>query len=89
MKIEMITKKDAILIAQTFAKAAKFDIDNNCNGDYGKIGMIRSVLFRSLDDLYYDVMSQKLREQFQEEMSYSKVFSGREAFKEYARVIVD
>ena len=78
----MITKKDAILIAQTFAKAAKFDIENHCHGDSGTIGMVRSVLFRSLDDFYYDVLSVKVRDQFFGEST------SREAFIKYARDIV-
>lgn len=78
----MLNKKDAILIATTIAKAAKFDIDNY--GGHEETPAIRGATFRALDDLYYDVLPMKVRDQF---MTLGK--TGHENFLDIARNILN
>jgi hypothetical protein len=89
----MITKKDAILIAQTFSKAAKFEIDNYAHGDSDKIGMVRGSLFRSLGDFYYDLLPLKVRDQFCDDAKAedhgNSIGSGRTVFLKIAHDILD
>lgn len=83
----MITKKDAILIAQTFAKATKFDIENHCKNDAEKARVARGVLFRCLDDMYYDVLSLKVRDQLREDNLTGS--GGREGFLSFASAVLE
>ena len=83
----MLTKKDAILIAETFAKAAKHDIEaSRQRGNQDEIHGIRGALFRGLDDFWYDLLPMKVREQFD---VVSNMHTGRYNFVEYASVILD
>lgn len=83
----MITKKDAILIAQTFAKAAKIDIEiARASGLPELIPAIRGAFYRGLDELWYDVLPLKVRDQFE---VVSNVKSGKWNFSKYVDDILD
>lgn len=83
----MLTKKDAILIAETFTNAAKHDIDLvKTVGRHDLVPAIRGALFRGLDDFWYDVLSLKVREQFD---VVTNMKTGRYNFIDYANVILD
>ena len=86
----MITKNDAIIIAQTLAKAAKFDIDNHClkeNSEH-QIPAIRGVVFRALGDIYYEIVPEKVRESFRKDSEFASR-TGCEQFLLHAREILD
>jgi len=78
----MITKNDAINIATSIANSAKFDITNH--GKYDTIPAIRGAIFRSLDDIWYNVLPLKIREQFN-----SDTESGHEVYMNIARDILN
>lgn len=63
----MLTKKDAITIGKTFVDAAnkvKYKDNKIILGGNASNEQINSVLIEALDSLWYDVFSEKVKEQF-------------------------
>jgi hypothetical protein len=59
----MITKKDAIAVGKAVVAAANREKENNNNEKEAR-WIINGVQFYALDNLWYDVFHNKLREQF-------------------------
>ena len=59
----MITKKDAIAVGKAVVAAANREKENN-NNEKDALWIINGVQFYALDNLWYDVFSNKLKEQF-------------------------
>ena len=59
----MITKKDAIAVGKAVVAAANREKETHYNQQEPR-WIINGVLFYTLDNLWYDVFSSKLKEQF-------------------------
>lgn len=59
----MITKKDAIMVGKAIVAAATREKENY-NNEKEPCWIINGVQFYALDNLWYDVFSNKLKEQF-------------------------
>ena len=59
----MITKKDAIAVGKAVVAAANREKENHYNQQEPR-WIINGVQFYALDNLWYDVFSNKLKEQF-------------------------
>ena len=83
----MITKKDAIAILISITKAAKLEIDSYSAVAYDSVRVpaIRGALFRALDNLWYEILTLRVREQFHVEGN----FNNRENFLNIARQILN
>lgn len=62
-KINSLTKAQLMLICQQIVNAAKVELAySNCN--YDKQCAIRAVAYRSLNEIWYEIVPEKLRAKF-------------------------
>lgn len=81
----MITKKDAIKIAEAIANAGVREINMTWDVDkINKIPSVRGAIFAAVDNIWYDVLPMKTREEF-----YSDAKTANENYLDIVRNILN